>query len=109
MLSNAEHPLHKSALRFHKYTQELYSGPAGQEWFQALFAFGAHPMFQAPVGDPVISAHMHGRSEMAAFLLRLAADTAIPLLPNQTPQTNGSTTKTEPEPVRKTRGRQAKQ
>lgn len=81
VLSNKNDPLHQKALDFQKYTEQLLGTPSGQEWFKTLCAFAGHPMFHVPMSDPVISAHLHGRSEVTAFLFRRGSDAAIPILP----------------------------
>lgn len=78
--ANDEHPLHKAALRFQKYCEGLWAAPQGRE-FIAFFCALAHPYRHAPCSDPVLAAHVKGRAEMTAVLLRYGAPTDLPLVP----------------------------
>jgi hypothetical protein len=55
----------------------VFSGGAGARVLKRLCEL-AHPLNHAPVGDPVLCAHLRGRSEIVAALWRRSQSTIEP-------------------------------
>jgi hypothetical protein len=88
ILANPDHHLYSEAKKFQKFAEELFRTPTGRDFIYFLCGL-AHPYRHAPCSDPVISAHLSGRAEVTAMLLRLASPEQTPIVPDKLPpQTN---------------------